>query len=110
MDKVYKTVFTKGDFLELFNSIEETSIVAVDTETTGIDVHTDSIIGASFSTKIGNGYYIPVQVYDSESDSLKECFIDSISSKDILKLILEKIKMTSIHCTHVKILDRIPMP
>ena len=92
MDKVYKTVFTKGDFLELFNSIEETSIVAVDTETTGIDVHTDSIIGASFSTKIGNGYYIPVQVYDSESDSLKECFIDSISSKDILKLILEKIK------------------
>ncbi len=51
MDKVYKTVFTKGDFLELFNSIEETNIVAVDTETTGIDVHTDSIIGASFSTK-----------------------------------------------------------
>jgi len=92
MDKIYKTVFTRGEFLELFDSIEATNIVAVDTETTGIDVHTDSIIGASFSTKIGNGYYIPTQVYDSESDSLKECYIDSIPSKDILKLILEKIK------------------
>jgi len=92
MDKIYKTIFTKTEFLELYSSIESTKIVAVDTETTGIDVHKDSIIGASFSTNIGNGYYIPVQVYDSKSDSLKDCYIDNVLSKNILKLIFEKIK------------------
>ena len=92
MEKVYKTILSKSDFVELWNEIHISEIVAVDTETTGINVFSDLIVGASFSTKIGNGYYLPTRIYSSEKDCLVDYIVDDASAVNILKIIIEKLK------------------
>jgi DNA polymerase-1 len=51
---------TDEALLQLITSIPEGSMVAFDTETTGLNPHTDSLVGFSFSMDGKTGYYVPM--------------------------------------------------
>jgi len=44
----------------VIDSIEKNSVVALDTETTGLDVYTDTLVGFSFAVTENCGYYVPL--------------------------------------------------
>ena len=86
--KYYVTVDTKSKLLELVSKVKEASAIAIDTETTSLNVRTGKIIGVSFTTKVGEGYYIPTLVYNSKTDTLDSLSIDGLSSEEIAKQVL----------------------
>lgn len=49
------------EFKEYIDSCIECGVVAIDTETTGIDVMNDEVIGASFYNGKGNSVYVPLR-------------------------------------------------
>ena len=53
---IIKNWLQKNKALE---ELQSADIVAVDTETTGLNVRKDTVIGISFSTNEDTGYYIP---------------------------------------------------
>jgi DNA polymerase I-like protein with 3'-5' exonuclease and polymerase domains len=95
LDKNYKTILDYDTYLELLDCINNSDIVAVDTETTGVNIRTDKIIGASFSTKIGNGFYLPTKKYNPTTDSLDEIFVDDIKSREMLYNVFLQLKRQS---------------
>lgn len=57
----YELVTTERQFERLLTELKNEEIIAVDTETTGVDVYTDVIVGISFSLpKADKHVYIPV--------------------------------------------------
>ncbi|WP_235976248.1 DNA polymerase [Niallia circulans] len=57
----YELITTERQFRELLTELTAEQIIAVDTETTGVDVYTDVIVGISFSLpRAGKHVYIPV--------------------------------------------------
>lgn len=69
VEKRYVTVLDVESLKELYTQIQNAEVIAIDTETTGLDVHNDRIIGASFTTDVGNGYYLPTLSYNLSTDS-----------------------------------------
>lgn len=62
--KNYNLICTEADIAECVSLIRQASIIAFDTETAGLNVRKDKVIGYSFSTEIGNGYYLPLLQWD----------------------------------------------
>ncbi|MFO8002329.1 MAG: DNA polymerase I [Marinilabilia sp.] len=58
----------------------------VDTETTGLDVWNDELVGLSFSFKKGEAYYVPVPKDKKEARETVLRFENVLSSPDILKI------------------------
>lgn len=56
----YKTVWTEQDLDELCEWLASQKVVAIDTETMGVNPFTDDIVGISFYAP-HQGYYIPLQ-------------------------------------------------
>lgn len=57
----YELITTREQLVRLSAHLMAEDIVAVDTETTGVDVYTDVIVGMSFSLPVANRHvYIPV--------------------------------------------------
>jgi DNA polymerase-1 len=56
----YATVNTTEAFEELITTLEAAKSVAFDTETTGKDARQAALVGISFSTAPGKGWYVPV--------------------------------------------------
>ena len=92
--KNYKIIKTTKDFQEALFHIDSCDYLAFDTETTGLNVRKDKIIGYSFSGEIGKGYYMPLYYYDVESQELKKhpinnsvdhfILLHELASKDLL--------------------------
>ncbi len=59
----YNTVWTEQDLEELIVWLSGLSMVAIDTETTGVDKYRDEIVGISFYAP-HQGYYIPLKHKD----------------------------------------------
>jgi DNA polymerase-1 len=55
----YTVVNSAAEFEKCMNLLNQASHFAFDTETTGLDIHESRPIGFSFSTKVGQGFYIP---------------------------------------------------
>lgn len=55
----YKLVTSDDDVKALIDELSKLDEFAFDTETTGLDPLTCEIVGMSFSTKKGNGFYVP---------------------------------------------------
>ncbi|MEI8027931.1 MAG: DNA polymerase I [Pseudomonadota bacterium] len=55
----YECVTTRNDFKSLLELLNRTECFSFDTETTGLDIHDSIPIGFSFSTKTGQGFYVP---------------------------------------------------
>lgn len=82
--KEYKIITDIKDFKKAIDHINSCDYLAFDTETTGLNVRKDKIIGYSFSGEIGKGYYMPLYYYDVESQELKKHPINNLVDHFIL--------------------------
>ena len=91
LEKKYYTVQDKETLKLLHQHITESDIIAVDTETTGLNPRKDKIVGWSVSGDEGVGFYLPTLVFNFEKDELEVQTIDGTSteiiSKNLLKLL-----------------------
>lgn len=70
MSKHYVLINDYNKLNEANNHLSEHSVVAYDTEATGLNVRKDQIIGISFSGKSGVGYYFPIFVWNVTTKTL----------------------------------------
>lgn len=75
----YKLVSSESEIKELVTMLSKANEFAFDTETSSLDPLTCEIVGMSFSTKAGNGWYVPV---DEDAENWQETI-------NAFKLILE---------------------
>ena len=94
LEKKYYTVQDEETLKLLHQHILDSDVVAVDTETTGLNPRKDKIIGWSVSGDEGIGFYLPTLVFDYEKDELVLQEINGqsteIISKNLLKLLIGK--------------------
>lgn len=64
--KQYKIVQSAGDFNAMLQHIEDSEYIAYDTETTGLNVRKDTIIGFSVCGSPGEAWYLPLAEYIPE--------------------------------------------
>lgn len=88
VEKKYTTVRTKQQVKELLEHIQSSDVIAFDTETDSLNPRKGSIIGWSVSGQVGQGFYLPTLVYDKDTDSLKEQFIEGTSTHDLSRKLL----------------------
>jgi len=65
-EKSYVTVNSKETLKELVDHINNSELVAYDTETNSLNPRKGSIIGFSVSGEIGKGYYMPIREWRNE--------------------------------------------
>lgn len=87
--KEYKIINeeTINQFLLELSSYE---IIAYDTETTGLNVRKDKVIGFSVSCIEGTGWYLPLYIWNKESQELKPQSWGLSVAKNILKALSDK--------------------
>ena len=94
LQKKYYTVQDSETLKLMYQHIEESEVIAVDTETTGLNPRKNKIIGWSISGDEGIGFYIPTLVWDFEKGELELQTIEGTSteliSKNLLKALLGK--------------------
>lgn len=94
LEKKYYTVQDSETLKLMFQHIQESEVIAVDTETSGLNPRKDIIVGWSLSGDEGIGFYIPTQVWNFEKEELILQTIDGTSteviSKNLLKALLGK--------------------
>jgi DNA polymerase-1 len=83
IDHQYELVADKKAQQDLVKEMLKQKVVCFDTETTGLDAHTATLVGMSFSWKAHNAYYVPAG--DDIAATLK-IFEPVFLSKDILKI------------------------
>ena len=92
LEKKYYTVQDKETLKLLHEHIVSSDVIAVDTETTGLNPRKDKIIGWSVSGDEGVGFYLPTLVFDYEKDELILQEIDGTSTETISKNLLKLLK------------------
>lgn len=63
---MYQVISSYDQLDSVLDVLKFCEYVAYDTETTGLNTRKDRIIGFSFSTSIGNGYYLPLYRWDGK--------------------------------------------
>ncbi len=92
LEKKYYTV-QDGETLKLmFQHIQESEMIAVDTETTSLNPRTGKIVGWSLSGDEGIGFYLPTLVWNFEKEELEVQEIDGTSAITISKNLLKMLK------------------
>ena len=94
LEKKYYTVQDESTLKLLHQHILDSEIIAVDTETTGLNPRKDKIVGWSISGDEGVGFYLPTLVWNFEKDNLELQTImgesTEVISKNLLKLLKGK--------------------
>ena len=94
LEKKYYTVQDSETLKLMFQHIQESDTIAVDTETTSLNPRTGKIVGWSISGDEGIGFYIPTLVWNFDKGELEVQTIDGTScetiSKNLLKLLCDK--------------------
>src|SRR6056300_1709816 len=94
LEKKYYTVQDSETLKLMFQHIQESEVIAVDTETSGLNPRKDIIVGWSLSGDEGVGFYIPTKVWNFEKGELELQYIEGTStetiSKNLLKALLGK--------------------
>ena len=94
LEKKYYTVRDQETLKLMFQHIQESDTIAVDTETTSLNPRTGKIVGWSISGDEGIGFYIPTLVWNFDKGELEVQTIDGTScetiSKNLLKLLCDK--------------------
>lgn len=88
-NKVYVTVNSIETLRELIDHIEQSELVAYDTETDSLNPRTGHIIGFSVSGQIGKGFYMPTMVW--KENSLQEVEIGGKSAHALAKYAISKL-------------------
>ena len=95
MQKIEKKYYTVQDqeTLELmFQHIKESEVIAVDTETTSLNMRKGKIVGWSISGAEGVGFYLPTLVWNHSTDQLELQTINGKSTEVISKNLLKMLK------------------
>jgi DNA polymerase I len=82
----YFMVKTKGERAELIKKLEQSTIFAYDSETTNIDANRAELVGMSFSTKSGEGYYVNFPSNQAEAQAIVEEFRPLFENPNIGKI------------------------
>ena len=92
LEKKYYTVQDKETLKLLHEHIVASDVIAVDTETTGLNPRKDKIVGWSVSGDEGVGFYLPTLVFNFEKDELELQTIGGTSTETISKNLLKLLK------------------
>ena len=92
LEKKYYTVQDEQTLKLMLQHIEESDILAVDTETTSLNPRTGKIVGWSISGDEGIGFYLPTLVWNFAKDTLEVQTIKDTSTEVISKNLLNKLK------------------
>ena len=92
LEKKYYTVQDSETLKLMFQHIQESEVIAVDTETSGLNPRKNKIVGWSLSGDEGIGFYIPTLVWNFEKDELELQTIDGTSTETISKNLLKALK------------------
>jgi DNA polymerase I-like protein with 3'-5' exonuclease and polymerase domains len=91
--KDYKLI-TKQSLPQFISELNTYEIIAYDTETTGLNVRKDKVIGFSVSCTEGSGWYLPLHIWNKELQELVPQSWEQSVAKDILsRLSLKKLIM-----------------
>lgn len=88
--KDYFLLETPDELLWAENHILQYDLVAFDSETDGLNVRKNKTIGYSFSTEVGNGFYIPLWEFDGkdlfklENLYCKKKLLKALSTKKLI--------------------------
>ena len=92
LEKKYYTVQDSETLKLMFQHIQESEVIAVDTETTGLNPRKDRIIGWSVSGDEGIGFYLPTLVFDYHREELILQEIDGTSTELLSRNLLKSLK------------------
>ena len=94
LEKKYYTVQDEETLKLLHQHILDSEVIAVDTETTGLNPRKDKIVGWSVSGEEGIGFYLPTLVWNFQKDDLEMQTImgesTEVISKNLFKLLKDK--------------------
>ena len=85
-EKDYVQVCSREELKEMVAHIKDHDIIAFDTETTGLNVRKDRIIGFSVSAEEGKGYYLPTLEY--KDGELQDYYIEHLKAHVVALAIL----------------------
>ena len=88
IEKKYYTVTDKESINLLIQHINESDVLAYDTETNSLNMRKGKIIGFSVSGDVGIGFYLPTMKWNTETESLDELEIEGIGCHSIAKKII----------------------
>ena len=101
LEKKYYTVQDSETLKLLFQHINESDTLAVDTETSGLNPRKDKIVGWSVSGDEGIGFYLPTLVWNFDKGLLELQKIDDKStetiSRNLFKMMVEQNKKLVFH-------------
>ena len=92
IEKKYYTVQDSDTLKLMFQHIKDCDVIAVDTETSGLNPRKDKIVGWSISGDEGIGFYIPTLVWNFDEDKLELQTINGESTEVISKNLLKLLK------------------
>ena len=92
IEKKYYTVQDSETLKLMFQHITDSKVIAVDTETSGLNPRKDKIVGWSISGDEGVGFYVPTLVWDFSKEDLVLQTIDGTSTETISKNLLKALK------------------
>jgi DNA polymerase I-like protein with 3'-5' exonuclease and polymerase domains len=91
MDKRYVLIDNEEKYWEALTHLDNVEYVAYDTETTGLNVRKEKVIGFSFTGKINEGYYFPLFYWDTTLNALQvHPFASPENYNSILKVLKYK--------------------
>ena len=71
IEKKYYTVQDSETLKLMFKHIEESEVIAIDTETTSLNMRKGKIVGWAISGAEGIGFYLPTLVWSHASNELQ---------------------------------------
>jgi len=92
IEKKYYTVQDQETLKLMFQHIQESEVIAVDTETTSLNMRKGKIVGWSISGAEGVGFYIPTLIWDYKKEELTVQEIAGQSTEVISKNLLKMLK------------------
>ncbi len=82
----YKYLETEEEYEALANKLNKATCFCFDTETTGLDVHADKLVGISFSYKAHEAYYISLPDDKNKARDILNIFSKAFNNKNIEKI------------------------
>ena len=83
---LYHLINNEEQIEGLLSKLEKQTAFCFDTETTGLDPHSDKLVGLSFCFKPGEAYYIPVPADQNNAIATVQLFKAVFANEDILKI------------------------
>lgn len=98
IDKKYYLVDNVETVNLLIQHINESEIIAYDTETSGLNPRKDKIVGFSISGDVGIGFYMPTMLWNSVTETLDEVTIENKGGHEIARKVLSLLKGKKLVC------------